>query len=55
MIVTEKEAEKKVCPYLSVPNLEPCVASRCMAWAWILWEPNTDPDRRGYCSLMGRK
>lgn len=65
MIVTEKEARLKVCPYRSDPRGRGnCLASDCMKWRWMprkspkeleerkQWPliPNTNEEEpTGYC------
>ena len=64
MTLTEKEAEKKICPFLgmeqdSLPDpyteeygFSPvlCRASRCMAWQWDI-EPSYGNSGKGHCAM----
>lgn len=65
MLLTEEEARKKTCPYMTYcvnpeqvlqdhyPALycsQDCMASDCMAWGWGDKE-EVGPGRKGYCGL----
>ena len=55
MLLTEKQAQDKVCPMIAKEN---CRASGCMAWRWGYWQKNmygpAPTDDVGYCGLAGQ-
>ena len=61
MLITEKEANKRVCPLVSSSG-QPyvCEASNCMAWRWeieMYAGPDSymsEPGPKGYCGLAGK-
>jgi len=56
MRVTEKEAEKKLCPILAPSRAlqapARCENSKCMMWRWAEW-PGKEKEPKGYCGLAG--
>lgn len=66
MVVTEQEAEKKVCVHLSTPDeIACCMGSMCMSWRWLVSEYHKKKEssvsseidvleNRGYCGLASR-
>jgi len=55
MLVTDKEARKKICPLLNVPFQTPayCQGSKCMFWRWSN-RPGEEKEPKGYCGLAGK-
>mgnify|MGYP001606136091 CR=1 FL=1 len=56
MILTEKEAQNKWCPFSKPDFVSDCKASGCAAWRWFegpLFDGH-EGDRRGFCGLAGK-
>lgn len=55
MLLPEKEAKFKNCPYLTTHDdkLRFCLATNCMMWRFKHPEKRTDTDL-GYCGLAGK-
>lgn len=60
MIMTVRQAERKICPYQSGETSKKCTASECPLWRWanpdlLILEKDMPPDiKAGYCGAGGR-
>lgn len=55
MLVTEKEAESRICPMemVDAEGDSTCWGQECMAWRWFDGAEVAEDKRRGYCGMAG--
>lgn len=56
MLMTEKEAGKRICPIADNIRIhgQTCIGSDCMAWRWW-WNSDSkkSEERKGFCGMAG--